>query len=311
MPAGQVARIASELPDAEVIDGRAESSRRAAIADADILFSTRITSDEFRSAPRLRWIHTSAVGVDGLLVEGVAGSRVVITNARGVHADAIAEHAVALVLALRRGLHVASARQAAGVWAQVELSRRVVRRLRGASLVVVGLGQIGSRVAAMAAGLGMSVTGVRRHLATPAPPGVERVLSAGQLHEALPTADAVVLAVPRTGETSALFGASEIALLPASAVIVNVARGGLIDEGALAGALRSGRLAGAGLDAFAEEPLPPASPWWTMPNTLVTPHTAAFDGDYWTPVVDLFLENVARFRRGEPLRNVIDPQRGY
>jgi phosphoglycerate dehydrogenase-like enzyme len=270
-----------------------------------------MTSEEFARAGRVRWIHTSAVGVGGLLRPEVVASPVVVTNARGLHADAIAEHAIALLLALRRGLHVAARRQATADWAQVESSTRVVRPLSETTLLVVGLGAIGARVARLGAGLGMTVTGVRRDVSAPPPEGVTHVVPAEALGDALPGADAVVLAVPRAGSAGPLLGVAEIARMRRSAMIVNVARGTLVDETALADALRSGRIAGAGIDAFPREPLPADSPWWGLPNLIVTPHAAALDGDYWTPVVDLFLDNMGRFRRGEPLRNVVDKTRGY
>jgi phosphoglycerate dehydrogenase-like enzyme len=311
LPPAQVARIAAALADAEVVDARTGEARRRELPLADILMATRLTAAEFRSAERLRWIQTSAVGVGGLLCPEVVESDVLITNARGVHADTIAEHAIALVLALRRGLHVAAARQAAGDWAQVELASRRVAPLGRSRLLVVGLGEIGGRVARLGAGLGLNVTGVRRDLSAPTPDGVSRVVAAERLPDELPAADAVVLAVPRTDETRALIGAAELAMMRSSAVLVNVARGALVDEAALAEALAAGRLAGAGIDAFPREPLAADSPWWRVPNLIVTPHTAAFDGDYWTPVVDLFLDNVDRFRRGAPLRNLVDKRRGY
>jgi len=163
----------------------------------------------------------------------------------------------------------------------------------------------------LGAGLGMRVTGVRRRPSEPLPPGVELVVGPEQLREVLPTADAVVLAVPRTADTRTMIGAGELALMRRSALLVNVARGRLIDESALVAALEQGRIGGAGLDAFVREPLPDDDPLWRMPNVLVTPHTAAFGTDYWAPAVDLFLENVERFRRGEALLNVVDKASGY
>lgn len=310
IPPAQVARIAAALPDDTVVDARAADDRAREFPHADIIVTTRLSPDEARLAGRVRWIQTTAVGTGGLLRPGIAEGPAVITNARGVHAEAIAEHALALLLALRRGLHVAAARQAAGEWAQLELSVRRVRPLAATRLLVVGLGEIGGRVARLAAALGMTVTGVRRRPGAGAPPGVARVVGPEGFAGALPEADAVILAAPSTSDAPWL-GPDEIARLPAGALVINVARGKLIDDAALLDALRSGRIGGAGLDAFRREPLPADSPWWRAPNVLVTPHTAAFDGDYWTPVVDLFLDNVARFRRGAPLRNVVDKTRGY
>ena len=311
IPPADVARLARALPGDEVIDAREPAERRAAFAVADVLFATKISAEEFAIAPHVRWMHSSAVGVGGLLPPSVVASPVIVTNSRGVHSDAIAEHAVALVLALRRHLHTAAARQAAREWAQAELSRPVTPPLAGTEMLVVGLGSIGSRVARLAAGLGMRVTGVRRRVEEPVPPGVGRVLGPDRPIDALREADVVVLAVPRTDETRALLGRAEFAAMKRSALLVNVARGRLIDDDALVEALETEDIAGAGLDAFQQEPLPPEHPLWRAPNTLLTPHTASFSGEYWAPVVDLFLENLARFKRGEPLLNVVDKKRGY
>jgi phosphoglycerate dehydrogenase-like enzyme len=311
IPPAEVARIAAALPDVEVIDARDPASRLEHFPAADVLLATRLTAEEAARAARARWIHTTAVGVGGVLQPAVLERPIVVTNTRGTHGEAIAEHAIALALALRRRLHVALARQAERRWAQEEISRSRVPALSASQLLVLGLGGIGSRVAALGAGLGMRVEGIRRRLDLPAPPGVARVRPLSDLHDALAAADVVVLALPGTGETRALLGAHELGAMRRGAVLVNVARGRLVDDGALIDALRSGRLGGAGMDAFEREPLPPDHPFWTLPNVIITPHTAAFAGDYWRPAVDLFLENFARFRRGDPLLNVVDKAHGY
>jgi len=311
LPAAQVHRIAAALPNDEVLDARTAEDRMRLFREADVLLAFSISPAEAAAAERLRWIQSSAVGVAELLVPALASRGVVITNVRGVHSHMIAEHAIALVLALRRQLHVAAAQQTTRTWAQVEMMQARVPALANSRLVVIGLGEIGSRVAALAAGLGMRVTGVRRELDRPVPPGVERVVGPDQLHDALASADAVVLAAPRTFETKAMIGPAEFAVMRPHAVLINVARGRLIDDDAMVDALERGRIAGAGLDAFTREPLPDDHPLWRLPNVLITPHTAAFGADYWDGVVDLFLENVGRFRRGEPLANVVDQARGY
>jgi phosphoglycerate dehydrogenase-like enzyme len=306
-----VERIVRALPGDDVVDARGDAARCRELPAAEILFATRLTAEELALARRLRWIHCAAVGVGGLLTPELVASPPVVTNSRGLHSDVIAEHALTLLLALRRGLHVAAARQAAHTWAQLELADLRAAPLDGFDLVVAGLGTIGSRVAALAAGLGMRVTGIRRRVDEPPPAGVTRVLPPERLREALGHADGLVLALPTTAETRGIIGPAELAAMKPSALLVNVARGRLVDEAALVDVLRSGRLAGAGLDAFVHEPLPPDHPFWSLPNVLVTPHTAAFGGDYWRPIVDLFLENVERFRRGETLINVVDTAAGY
>jgi phosphoglycerate dehydrogenase-like enzyme len=311
IPAAEVARIAAALPDVEVIDTRDAASRQQAMPTADVLLATRLSADEAARAERVRWIHSTAVGVGGVLQPTVVERPIIVTNTRGTHGEAIAEHAIALALALRRRLHIALARQAERRWAQEEISRARVPVLGRTRLLVLGLGGIGARVAALGAGLGMHVEAVRRRLDRPVPAGVARVRPLTELHDALAHADVVVLALPGTPDTRAVLGARELEIMPRGAILVNVARGRLVDEDALSAALVSGHLGGAAMDAFEREPVPPDHRFWTLPNLIITPHTAAFADDYWRPAVDLFLENFARFRRGEPLVNEVDKAHGY
>ncbi|HKW01102.1 MAG TPA: D-2-hydroxyacid dehydrogenase [Vicinamibacterales bacterium] len=311
IPDSHVDRLRRAMPDDDIVHARTFAERASALAGADIAFATKVTAEEFAGATRLQWVHSSAVGVGPILSPALVASRVVVSSSRGVHSPAIAEHAIALILALRRQIHTSVRRQVVEDWAQIELSTIPIPPLASLNLLVVGLGSIGERVAAMAASLGMRVTAVRRQVSEPKPPGVAEVVSADRLADALPAADVVVLAVPQTDETRALVGRTELARMKPTAILVNVARGRLVDEDALADALERGELGAAGLDAFRVEPLPAGHRLWRLPNVLITPHSASFAGDYWTPVVDLFLENVARFRRGDPLINVVDKTRGY
>ena len=310
IPPAVVDRLRASLPGDGVIDARTPDERRQAFADAEVLIATRITADEFAVARRVRWIHTTAVGIGGLLPKPVVESDVVVTNTRGVHSESIAEHAIALALAVRRRIPVAAAAQAERVWVQTELMTAHVPLLRDTVLLVVGLGSIGSRIAEMAAGLGMQVLAIRRR-PEHTTPAVAEVAGPDRLPEWLGRADIVVLAVPQTDETRALLGDAEFRMMRPSAILVNVARGGLVDEKALERAVLTGTIAGAGLDAFVREPLAPESPLWGLPNVLITPHSASFRGDYWEPVMDLFRENLARFRSGRPLLNVVDKVHRY
>lgn len=306
IPHSVVDQLRSVLPGDEVVDARTTEERRQAFADAEVLVATRISAEEFGLARKLRWIHTTAVGIGGLLPPPVVESPIVVTNTRGVHAEWIAEHAIALALAVRRNLPAAAAAQAARTWVQTELLASEVRPLSSSCLLVVGLGSIGSRVAAFGAGLGMRVLGIRRRPDQPAPPSVAEVAGPERLREWLGRADVVVLAAPQTDDTRVLMGEPEFRAMRRNAVLVNVARGGLVDEKALERAVRDGTIAGAGLDAFIREPLAADSPLWGLPNVLITPHSASFGGGYWAPAIGLFLENLDRFRRGAPLMNVVD-----
>jgi phosphoglycerate dehydrogenase-like enzyme len=311
IPAGESRRIAAALPDDEVIDVRDEAARSPAIATADVVFAARLSAAEFDQAARLRWVHSPAVGVGSILSDALVKSAVAVSNSRGIHSEAIAEHAIALMLALRRRLHIAVRRQEERQWAQAEISAQCSPPLSETSLLVVGLGTIGARVAGLASGLGLRVTGIRRRVDQPPPPGVAKVLPISRLREALREADVVVLTLPGTRETRALIGSAELAAMKASAILVNVSRGALIDEQALVRALSERRITAAGLDAFQQEPLPAEHPFWGQPNVLLSPHTAVFAGAFWPPVVDLFLENLGRFKRCDALMNPVDKQAGY
>lgn len=311
LPEAQVERIRQALPGVDVVDIRDEQAAAEALLTADAALATRMTAETLATARKLRWVHSTAVGVGGLPLVELAARGIPVTNTRGVHAEMIAEHALALLLGLRRQFPAAAAHRAARTWGQREMSTVVMPRLEATTVLVLGLGAIGERFAAFAAAMGMTVIGIRRDVARAQVRGVQRVEPLSALRDLLPTADAVVVALPHTPETHRVLGRDELALMKPSAMIINVARGTLIDEPALIEALTAGRLGGAGLDVFTREPLDAASPLWTTPNTILTPHTSAFEGDYWTPAVDLFLANWQRFVEDEPLENRVDATRGY
>jgi phosphoglycerate dehydrogenase-like enzyme len=186
-----------------------------------------------------------------------------------------------------------------------------VRSLQGLRMGILGLGAIGSEVATLASALGLRVSATRRRPDAPVPAGVDKVWSPDRLLDLLSDSDVVVLALPHTPGTKQLIGARELDAMKRGAILVNVARGKLLDDEAVVAALRDGRLGGAALDVFTREPLDASSPYWDLPNVIVTPHTAGAMRDYWTPLVSLFIENLGRFERGEPLVNVVDKQLGY
>lgn len=311
LPAAEVDRIRRALPQVDVVDARDHLACRAAIVDADVVLATRMHADTLLAATRLQWVHTTAVGVGWLPLDLLRARRIPVTNSRGLHAEILAEHAIALLLALRRQLPEADAHRRERVWAQEALAARPVPRLSATTVLVVGVGAIGGRVAQVARVLGMRVIGVGRQRDVVRSPDFEQVITLQEMPTWLPRVDVVILALPHTTETGQVLDATALGLLKPSALVINVARGSLVDEAALAEALQAGRLGGAGLDVFAQEPLPETSPLWSTPRTVLTPHTGACDGDYWTPAVDFFLENWTRFVGGRPLENVVDPAAGY
>ncbi|MFC0526657.1 D-2-hydroxyacid dehydrogenase [Phytohabitans kaempferiae] len=252
---------------------------------------------------RLRWLQLPSVGLDGRrFPDGL-----LVTNARGVFAIPAAEHAVALTLALCRRIdvHVRQARDR--VWRRND----ACLELTGSTVLVVGLGDIGTAVAERFHGLGCTVVGIRRRLDQPLPPHVSAVVPPDQLVSAVAGADVVVLALPHTPRTAGLFDRAAVAALRPRALLVNVGRGAVLDEPALIERLAAGTIAGAGLDVSAEEPPPPSSPLWTLDNVILTSHSVGVSPHRSRRRRELFADNLDRFLAGRPLRNVVDPARGY
>ena len=309
LPAGEVERLARRFPAVRFVNAPAPEDRAREFPDADVLFLSRLRPEEFARAPRVRWIQSAAAGVGSLLFPALRDSPVVLTNARGIHGEPIAEHVIGLVITLFRQLHAAARRQVRHEWGQDPLS--AFRPVAGSRLGVIGLGSIGRAVAAKAAALGMEVVALRRSRSRDVPPGVASVYQPTDLRRFLGECDVVVIAAPLTDETRGLIGREELRAMKPGGVLINVARGKLVREAELARELERGTIAGAALDVFEHEPLDPASPLWDLPNVVITPHTSAFRHDYWAAAVDVLAANLERFLRGEPLANVVDKEAGY
>ena len=269
--------------------------------------------ETFLAARHLKWIHTFSTGVDGVLFPELVGSRITVTNASSVHGPVVAEHAIALLLSLARRLSQASRLQLKHVWGQSEIwqSTPRPRELCGAVVGLVGLGGIGRAVAQSAHALGMRVLAARSRVEEAKPAGVDEVFASSELEQLLAQCDFVVLSVPLTKETRGMMNAARLAKMKPDAYLINVGRGGLIDEDALVDALRAKRIGGAALDVFVEEPLAPASPLWDLENLVVTPHTAGLSEKQWDRQYSLLAENLGHYLAGEPLRSVVDKNRGY
>lgn len=311
IPPEHVARLRRDFPSHIFLHAHDDEQALAMAPQADVAFSSQIERDQFLAAPRLQWIHSPAAGVGGMLFREMVESPVIITNSRGMAAATMAEHVVAVTLALFRSLPLAVMRQSQRVWAQDEISARGNRTLGGSTVLVVGLGAIGAAVAGRMSALGANVIGIRRRTDAPPVAGVSELFAPEALPSAIRRADVVVIAAPHTRETRGLIGREELAGMKDGAVLVNVSRGRLVDEPALASALQAGRLGGAALDVFEREPLPHDSPLWTLPNVLITPHTSGFRPDHWDAATDLFAENLRRFEAGQALLNMVDKGEGY
>jgi phosphoglycerate dehydrogenase-like enzyme len=259
-----------------------------------------------REEPELRWVQSHGVGVDGLLNEELIESDLILTNGATLHTVPMAETVMALLLAATKRLPEHAADQQARRW------RRLPKReLRGSTVGIIGLGRIGTEVARLCAAFGARVIGLRRTPQATPPPGVERVYGPDGLHDLLAASDYVVLTLSLNPTSRGLLGAAEIAAMQPTAVLVNVARGDVVDEPALIEALRDERLAYACLDTFQREPLPSESPLYDLPNVLITPHNSASSPHMEERVIELFLDNLGRLVRGEELLNVVDKRRGY
>jgi phosphoglycerate dehydrogenase-like enzyme len=309
IPAVRVDDLRRRFPGARFLHAEGEEAMVRLIPTAEVAFTSRLTERAFDAAAALRWVHSPAAGVGSMLFPAMQASRVVLSNSRGMNAVAVAEHALMLMLAALRRLPVALRAQSERRWAAEGLL--AAPTLRGRSLLIAGLGAIGRELARMTSALGMRVVGTRREIGEPLPDGVAEAYSPSALPALLPDADIVVVAAPLTAETRGLIGSAELARMKPSAWLVNVARGKLVDERALILALGRRAIAGAALDVFEHEPLPGASPLWSMPNVIVTPHVAGFRDDYWEAATGLFAANLRRYLDGEAVANIVDKRAGY
>jgi phosphoglycerate dehydrogenase-like enzyme len=288
-----------------------------AVRGAEVYAGWGVPEALFRAAAegpgaRLRWAHTASAGVGSSVHAPLRASRVILTNSAGVYAEPMADTVLAMLLHFARGLDFAVRAQAERRWWKEPFdgADAPVRELSECTVGILGLGGIGRAVARRCTALGMRVLATRRS-GGEGPEGVEVASGPGALERVLPASDFLVVTVPLTEVTRGMLGARELARLPPGAVLVNVARGGVVDEAALVDALRAGRLRGAGLDVFAREPLPEDSPLWSLPNVLVTPHVSGASRRFWRRQTDLILDNLERHLAGRPLLNAVDVDAGY
>ena len=312
-PKSQVERLRKRFPEISFRHALTDDEASLAIETTDIALASRLSAAMVERAPRLRWVHSTAAAVANLLpLDEFAARGIIVTNSRGIQAVPIAEHVMGGLLVLARRFNVMFDAQRDRRWIQNDLTRNAWPwSLQGRKMTILGLGTIGQEVARRAHAFGMSVTGIRRRLDQPVPAFVERMVGPDRLHDALSGCDVLVISAPFISGTDGLIGTKEIELLNGGAIIINVARGKIVDEPALITAIQRGHLGGAVLDVFESEPLDRASSLWSLPNVIISPHSAGVRPDHWDEVIDLFSENLRRFQRGEPLLNMVNCDAGY
>ncbi|MCH7523068.1 MAG: D-2-hydroxyacid dehydrogenase [Chloroflexi bacterium] len=294
-------------------DQEAEDNLARILAEAEVLFTSPLMPANITDrAPKLRWVQLTSAGVDRLLDGDLAKSGVTLTTASGIHAVPIGEYVMGVMLAFAKGLPQAMRAQAERTWRPY-----LAEELYDKTVGIVGLGAIGGYVAKLAKADGMRVLAVRRSTqrrSTGEGAGlddVDELLPPSDLTYLLSEADYVVIAVPLTAESRGLIGERELRAMKPTARIINIARGALIDEAALVQALNEKWIGGAALDVFEHEPLPPESELWGMENVILTPHISGGTPVYMERAVELFCDNLRRYLAGEPLRNVVEVERGY
>jgi phosphoglycerate dehydrogenase-like enzyme len=306
-------RLRHDFPGLAVEHLDGDSGLKQALEDAEIAICWTLRPEQFEAAHKLRWIYSPAAGVHQLLFPELVNSDVILTNGRDVHGPVVAEHVIALLLALAKKLPQASRLQQMHTWGKELLWNLNPRpsEIAGATLGLIGLGSIGQQVAKHASALGMHVIAVREHPEKERPAGVHEVLPSSAIDSLLQRSDYVALTVPVTPETEGLINADRLAKMKPTAYLINVGRGQLIDEAALRDVLRGRKIGGAALDVFIEEPLSSDSPLWDLENLLITPHTAGLTEKMWERHYQLFSENLRRYQAGEPLLAMVDKKKGY
>ena len=313
-------RIQAVAPASRIVSVSLEGLSDDSLDDVEVLLRGPLPAATFdrllARCPSLRWVHSATAGVERVLTPTAARRGLMITNARGVFSEPIAEYVLMMVLSVIRRLPQLLELQREHTWQPL-----AAREMRDVTIGIVGLGSIGRAVADLAGAFGARVVAVRRDAdADPGPAatntdprieGIDLVLPPDQLPDLLAQSDFVVLALPLTADTEDLFDAHRLGLMKSGAWLINVARGGLIDERALVRALRSGHLGGAVLDTVRNEPVEPSSPLFDVPNLILTPHTSWSSGRVLDRSIELFCDNLARFAAGEALLNTVDPRKGY
>jgi phosphoglycerate dehydrogenase-like enzyme len=298
-----------EFPQVEFITGETPAEIQQRAAEAEVAFG-HVSRELFLAAPKLRWIQSGSAGVEWMQhVPELRDSDVLVTNMRGAHATTIAEHAFGMLVFLARNFAELYEAQKEKVWLPLHRLRPSVG-LVGMTMGIIGLGQIGRAIASRAHAFEMTVIAVDAHpVAKPA--YVAEVGLLDGLDDLMRRSDVVVVAAPITPATRGMVGAEQLRLMKPTAYLLVMSRGGIIDEPTLVDMLRTGQLAGAGLDVTAVEPLPPENDLWSAPNVIISPHCSPSSAQTGANVVAIMKDNLRRYLAGEPLNNLVDKKLGY
>ena len=312
-PSWFAAKLKQDFPQLEIVHLSTYDSIKTHLPDAEVAITWSLRPEQFALARQLRWIHSPAAAVHQLMFPELVDRDVILTNAREVHGPVVAEHVIALIFALAKNLPEAVRFQQRHEWGQEPIWQSCTRprEVLGSTLGLIGLGSIGREVARRAAALGMRVIAVRENPEKERPPSVDRVVTPAQIDSILAESDYIVVAAPITASTHNLINEERLRKMKPHGCLINVGRGPLVDEQALADALRERRIGGAALDVFEEEPLPKHSELWDLDNLLITPHTAGLTEKLWERHYLLIHENLRRYLNHEPLLAVVDKKKGY
>ncbi|PYT30555.1 MAG: hydroxyacid dehydrogenase [Acidobacteria bacterium] len=307
----QLAMLEALPADTNVTAGDKPAAFSRAAPAADVILnwsaSLELFEDVWRMSPRVRWVHSRSAGLDGVLFPSLIESPVPLTNSRGVFSGPLGEFVIGAVMFFAKDFRRMALSHMRGVWDQFDITE-----VAGQTLGIIGYGDIGRAVASRAHALGMKVVALRRRPELSGDdPNVREVLGANQKYELLARSDYVVMVTPLTPKTQGMIGKPEFAAMKPGAVLINIGRGLLVDERALVEALEKKRIRGAALDVFDTEPLPAGHPLYKLDNVLLSPHCADHTPDWKERAMQFFLENFERFRRGEPLLNVVNKKLGY
>ena len=318
-------KITAAAGPMHVVNAAEEDEARTKIVDADAFFG-KLTPGLLAVASRLRWVQSPTASLEHYLFPELVRHPLVLTNMRGLYSDVIADHVLGFIICFARNFHHYLRQQAAGEWAPIggEAARsdflygsgvataidHAHLHLADQTLGIVGLGSIGAEVAGRGLAFGMRVVAVDP-VQTTAPPGVAALWRLERLPDLLAESDFVVIAAPHTPQTEKMFCRAQLQKMKPTAYLINIGRGAIVDLADLTAALSAGEIAGAGLDVFEIEPLPPDHQLWKMPNVILTPHIAGTSPRVAERHLDVLLDNIRRFAAGEPLLNVVDKQRWF